>query len=182
MGRGRRLLLVAAALVVVSGGVVYHAVAPSSDSATGPIYTVSAVQYGLKHTPKQWIGRTIRIRGFALATCGLYIDGRAMGCTLRPVGVAPFGLVDRLTRHPDADMKRSLPLLIQSPEDIGFWSAFIAHVSLLALFAPHPVPVCLVHYAAVYTVRLQVQSPCSEESLATPCVVGFIGVATTTGY
>ncbi len=91
MLRGRHKLIVVGAivaLVAVGGSIFYRNVVSEGE----PIYTVSAVQRGLALAPARWIGHVVRIRGFALASCG--VPG---GCLWRPPGVSPFGLVDRPT-------------------------------------------------------------------------------------
>ncbi len=182
MLRGKHKLVVVGvtvALIAIGGGIVYRDVV----SEGGPIYTVSAVQHGLALAPARWIGHVVRIRGVALTSCG--VPG---GCLWRPPGVPPFGLVDRPTGdvHLDADLARSLPLHIDWPDppDQGFPAAVIARAPLLApLLAPFAQkPVRLVRYAAVYTVRLGVASPCLPENSLTPCFMADLGVGTTAGY
>jgi len=182
MLRGRRKLIAVGAivaLVAVGESIFYRNVVSEGE----PIYTVSAVQRGLALAPARWIGHVVRIRGFALASCG--VPG---GCLWRPPGVSPFGLVDRPTGdvHLEADLARSLPLHIEWPDQPGqgFPAAVIARAPFLApLLAPFAQkPVRLVRYPAVYTVRLDVASPCLPENSLTPCFMADLGVGTTAGY
>lgn len=158
------------ALVALIAGALHLAVAvavvgrPSATSAR--VYTVAQVWAGLSRHPRQWLDRTILVRGLIVGC----LPGA--GCAAMPPGIPNSGLIDGIPifEMPRTTvLSRSLPLAVEDDP----LRALLHRIPLLnrVMAAPR---LQLPAQPATYRVRLIVARPCAVENMGPPCIEALL--------
>ena len=159
------LAMAAAASLCLVLAVIASIAGWAREPDVGPVYTVAQVQRELQLQPGYWLGRSVRVRGIVVATCGAPdAQGHVGGCLIAQPGEPQFGLVDSTTSDPDVDLKQSLPLR-PWPADEPLYGLLLSWLRLRA--APrHQI---LAAGTRVYLVTLRKEKPCQALVWARPC-------------
>lgn len=152
-----RLVLLATLPALLLGSGIAATVSTSGHRGSGPVYSVAAVQARLADDPRAWVGRTVWVRGRAIA-CALRSEREHLRC----VPTAP-----RLA-DPDAASVGTPLLLREEPEPLP---DLLRRAPFLGSVLPAP-RVVVWWRVAVYWVRLQAGA--AGRCGAAPCYVAWL--------